>query len=1230
MANPRRRLLFLVLIPIAVSIFSQFEFVQQSTCRFGEWPLGLGQCDVLADLIAPAWALAIIPIAGRLRLVATRNGTPSTKSGSRFAGRDEARSIADLCARAAQWGAGLIVLLSWTREWERFNEQPDAVWLVLAILSVLGLLIVPVWWIRDELHTRGVRWMDTAPLPQRVDRFLFDEAKGKPARWAHVLAFCLVTIVVSFTILGQFDALLRGMHLPGDSGVGVSCLPNLLELDLSQKRDGAIETVHAWRAYTDAVGARFGSARDVVTAHVIVDTVLTIPAYLVGGIVLAAFAWRRRRSFHDRPDVRRAFELLTLVGLVLLVLSAGFDMGKNVFTWWVVDRAWTDPTQLTDANVRILWFFTLARTIGLVLLLGTCVLLLALAETATRRLRQALVAARFEIVVLGIFAFVLLTLPQIADVIRGWRVSHTMITLGLAIIWSMLIRWTSVTNLRLQHRHWSEVERSQTPEPPTIRVPRVRTTPTIGRVVVTTLVILAMLQLALDAIGLSVGQGLLIPAGLVVGFWIFGLPLPPSEFVRGNRPVDVQMRRRIPRTLGSIVYLIIGLAALKASAASIAYARHEDWWLFFALVPPLIGMWRIATRTTGRMGPLEAVFSAVMAALAASLYAAGDPALSPAALAFAGITFAYGSLAYFNSYERESLVNRMSVRFFTHTYAKPFVFSAVGGLVVVVVWFYAEPVAVAPRVGTIGMVVLAMMILTVLGAGAIRIAELTRPPRLLAAFGITRTPVVAFAIAWLLLAPGLADEHVTDIRRIDATEDRRDVLFDDVWSRWADANIPPEGTVSRAPTAGRTVVPLVLVSSSGGGLRAAAWTSFVLECVFERAPLDTDPCALDSPGDDLQRVAVMSGVSGGSLGIAAYAAHTIDGVEGPGASDSWVDVVLGDDYLAAPVGWLFFVDMPRALLGFGPGLSNRAELTERAWEASWPVSTPGLSRGIWDLWSSTDFPPIVFNGASVNDGCGVNISVLDAAGASPEVPACSGIGADAALSTGAFAATHDLVDFICPDEDIALSTAAGMSARFPIVSVAGRIAARDDDPCRGTADGAVFVADGGYLEGSGAGTLLDAWNALRDEVERHNASGAETCIVPFMIHIDNGYESPTITANESVPRESLVPLLATLNSSSGITVARAEAALAFERRFTIGGHPVEILARGSDQETRIVGSRYVRLVTRAHPGVQAPLSWTLSQASIDDLRDQLEIVENAAAFDEIRSWLDDDLVCLRG
>lgn len=1221
----RRRFWLAVTIPIAITVFSQLEFVQQSSCNITFLP-GIGACEVLADLIAPAWALAIFPIARRLR-VAVANREPSDED---VINRDTAwppnARVVDAAIRAARWGAGLIIVLAYTREWERFGEQPQVVWFVLVILATLALLAVPVWWLRDDLHARGVGYLNDALLPNRVDRFLFAEHAARPARWPHVLAFTLVTLVVAFTVLGQLDSLLRGMHLPGDPATGIGGIPGIDEFDLSKKPAAVVERVGAWRDYTEAVGAQFGSAYSVVSAHAIFDTLVTIPAYVALGVTLAFVAWRRRLDFDPTSGVRRAFELITLAGLVVLLITAAMDLAKNGFTWYVMDRAWNSPQDLTNANVRLLFFLSLIRTIGLAALAAACLLLLALAETPTRRVRRALVAVRSELLLLGVFAVTVLMLPQTADVIRGWQVTHTMVTVAVAIVLSMFIRWTAVTNLRMQHRHWLRAREGEALAPPTATLPLVGRPTEIGRLAAGLVVAAALAQLALDGVGLEVGRGLLVPAILLLAVGLFGAALPPAPYLRGDRPVAKGLRRRLPRMLGAGVYLVIGVAIVKAAASSVAYARNEDWWLFFALVPPLIGLWRILTRTTAGMGGIEAGFAVAVLVVAAVLIANGDPELSPAALSFAGITFTYGSLAFFNSYERTSVVNRISDRYLKPSWPKPFVAGAAIAVSGVVLWFYVDPIAVAPRVGTIGMVILAMMVLNAIGAGAVRLAELARPPRILAAFGVKRMPVVLFLGAWLLLAPAVVDQRVNNVRVIDGLASQDSSLgFDDVWNRWAGNNLT--GSASVATGDDRRVVPLLLVSSSGGGIRAAAWTSFVLDCVFERTETDDGPCAgLRDAESRLERVAVMSGVSGGALGLAEYTSHVLDGVSGPGGSDQWVDQVLGDDYLAPSIGWLFFVDLPRSVVGFGTGISNRAEVMERTWEASWPDDVAGLRRGVLSLWRS-NMPPLIFNGTSVNDGCRVNVSALDADGGSPEVPSCSGLGSSDGTAGGAFGATHDVVDFLCPSDDLALSTAAGMSARFPVVSVAGRLAADPNRRCRGEKDGAVFVVDGGYLEGSGAGTLLDSWEALSGWVEEHNATAGETCVVPFMLHIDNGYESPSVSGNQAVPREVTVPLLAAVNSSSGITAARAEAALAFEHPFRIAGASVEVV-RVAPGGSAPVTSRYVRLVTRAHPGVQAPLGWTLSRASINDLRDQLAIAENIAGLAEVRGWLDGEMRCL--
>jgi hypothetical protein len=343
----------------------------------------------------------------------------------------------------------------------------------------------------------------------------------------------------------------------------------------------------------------------------------------------------------------------------------------------------------------------------------------------------------------------------------------------------------------------------------------------------------------------------------------------------------------------------------------------------------------------------------------------------------------------------------------------------------------------------------------------------------LAAFGIKRMPVVTVLVVWLLLAPTLASQHVNDLRLIEEGGTVTAGLgFDDVWRRWTEANLADD--VAEHTGEGRRVVPLLLVSSSGGGLRAAAWTAFVLDCLLEGVPGESGPCEPGAPGVSLvEKVALFSGVSGGSLGIAAYLSHVADGVEGPRGGDSWVDQVFGDDYLAAPIGWLFFLDLPRSLIGFGPGIANRSELTERAWESSWPEEVPGIRRSLGDLWE-TGLPPAIFNGTSVHDGCRVNVSALDLDGSSPEIPSCSGLADGGAASDGNLGATYDLVDFLCPGEDVALATAAGTASRFPVVATAARLAGDAGRSCGTARSGAVYVVDGGYLEGSGAGTLLDS------------------------------------------------------------------------------------------------------------------------------------------------------------
>ena len=157
----------------------------------------------------------------------------------------------------------------------------------------------------------------------------------------------------------------------------------------------------------------------------------------------------------------------------------------------------------------------------------------------------------------------------------------------------------------------------------------------------------------------------------------------------------------------------------------------------------------------------------------------------------------------------------------------------------------------------------------------------------------------------------------------------------------------------------------------------------------------------------------------------------------------------------------------------------------------------------------------------------------------------------------------------------------------------------------------------GYHEGSGAATAFDLWLALAPLVEQHNSRpDAPAYIVPFMIQIDNGYGEPAGPGAVPAPPQLFVPALA-YGGSWGANQERARQAAQSEFLRTF-----EIEVDQSGGTKRYCGPRYVHFAVRAHPGPAAPLGWTLSDISFDDLVDQFNTL--AAGQDpltKVQKWL---------
>jgi hypothetical protein len=238
--------------------------------------------------------------------------------------------------------------------------------------------------------------------------------------------------------------------------------------------------------------------------------------------------------------------------------------------------------------------------------------------------------------------------------------------------------------------------------------------------------------------------------------------------------------------------------------------------------------------------------------------------------------------------------------------------------------------------------------------------------------------------------------------------------------------------------ASRGPVPMIIVATAGGGIRAAQWTAAVLE----RLEQDLGPQILR------RHLFAISGVSGGSVGAAAYIAELDRRPE----SAAFATKVLERDFLAPALAALAFVDLPSTILpDFGQG--DRGYALERSWEEA----TGGqLARGFLSFFPNAQElgdrpwrPALLFNATHQRTGRRVITSHLR-------------------IERQIFLDSWDAHDLL--KADMPASVAAHNSARFSYVSPAGRLISRDlsvgDEGRLG------FLLDGGYSENFGAITAL--------------------------------------------------------------------------------------------------------------------------------------------------------------
>ena len=422
------------------------------------------------------------------------------------------------------------------------------------------------------------------------------------------------------------------------------------------------------------------------------------------------------------------------------------------------------------------------------------------------------------------------------------------------------------------------------------------------------------------------------------------------------------------------------------------------------------------------------------------------------------------------------------------------------------------------------------------------------------------------------------------------------------FARWWDqAPCYPNGKCETMPCSNGAgtceVKPLVLVASEGGASRAAFWSALTLGTLEDILP------------GFHKSVFAMSGVSGGSLGVAVYQnllrqRHGAPRCSGPGnqAEEGFARcsaLFLQNDFLSPVLARMLYTDVIADLLP-GTLFNDRAEALETEWERAWDkvfgVSEPGLGADLVvrqraDAQSDAWLPILLLNGASEKSGR--RIITSDVAVASCHETQSLACGKSACEKEADF---PDSADFFClTKRKIRLSTAAHNSARFPYVSPPGLILhPTSDDPTR--VEPVDRVLDGGYFETLGAITLSDLIPRL-EAFASDKARPRPVSIVVLVLENDPGPEDGLHTVmQDAVQRlagvDNFVPDL--LGPPVGLAMARS-------------GHGSYARASLERAEQMASSSRPTfisfHVLSRSDAGrkVDPSMSWFLSQRTTNDM-----------------------------
>jgi hypothetical protein len=270
-------------------------------------------------------------------------------------------------------------------------------------------------------------------------------------------------------------------------------------------------------------------------------------------------------------------------------------------------------------------------------------------------------------------------------------------------------------------------------------------------------------------------------------------------------------------------------------------------------------------------------------------------------------------------------------------------------------------------------------------------------------------------------------------------------------------------------------LPVVVVAASGGGIKAAVWTTVVLRSLQH---------ALGPNFAD--HIVLISSVSGGSVGTLYYVdAYQTDGPPQQEDLDRVVAAAASPS-LSSTAWGLVYPDVWRTVAAWPPGIWNRVR--DRGWalEQAWKryMLHPNATLDDWRLGVQQGVrPAVLFNATVVENGTVFAFTPLDERNASAKLAQFETTEMDAAaIQARRLPNQWRSVYFntLYPKYTVEAATAARMSATFPYVSPI----ARPMNNGRPVSPDGYHLADGGYFDNHGVVSALEWLEAVRGNLQQ--------------------------------------------------------------------------------------------------------------------------------------------------